>query len=90
MRERRPAQERRHAREFERFVAGRLLPTATLLTGEPASRPAPAAEELVIRRRRARRLGLLRTLLSPTPPARALTARPWHPPAHTTPRTEGW
>ncbi|MET7797698.1 sigma factor-like helix-turn-helix DNA-binding protein [Streptomyces decoyicus] len=50
MRERRPAQERRHAREFARFVAGasgRLLHTATLLTGEPASRPAPAAEELL-------------------------------------------
>ncbi|MGW7488568.1 sigma factor-like helix-turn-helix DNA-binding protein [Streptomyces sp. NPDC054786] len=50
MRERRPAQERRHAREFELFVAGaagRLLHTATLLTGEPASRPAPAAEELL-------------------------------------------
>ncbi|MEU9124029.1 sigma factor-like helix-turn-helix DNA-binding protein [Streptomyces sp. NPDC048506] len=50
MRERRPAQERRRAREFESFVAGaagRLLHTATLLTGEPASRPAPAAEELL-------------------------------------------
>ncbi|WP_327704627.1 RNA polymerase subunit sigma-70 [Streptomyces decoyicus] len=50
MRERRPAQERRHAREFALFVAGaagRLLHTATLLTGEPASRPAPAAEELL-------------------------------------------
>ncbi|MFD3420607.1 sigma factor-like helix-turn-helix DNA-binding protein [Streptomyces decoyicus] len=50
MRERRPAQERRRAREFALFVAGaagRLLHTATLLTGEPASRPAPAAEELL-------------------------------------------
>lgn len=50
MRERRPAQQRRHAREFESFVAGaagRLLHAATLLTGEPASRPAPAAEELL-------------------------------------------
>ncbi|GAA5614326.1 RNA polymerase subunit sigma-70 [Streptomyces platensis] len=52
MRERRSEQERRHAREFERFVAGaagRLLHTATLLTGEPAARPAPAAEELLLR-----------------------------------------
>ncbi|MFE1174851.1 sigma factor-like helix-turn-helix DNA-binding protein [Streptomyces sp. NPDC058773] len=52
MRERRTAQERHHTQEFERFVAGaagRLLHTATLLTGEPASRPAPAAEELLLR-----------------------------------------
>ncbi|MGA5561838.1 sigma factor-like helix-turn-helix DNA-binding protein [Streptomyces platensis] len=52
MRERRSEQERRRAREFERFVAGaagRLLHTATLLTGEPAARPAPAAEELLLR-----------------------------------------
>ncbi|PBC84750.1 MULTISPECIES: sigma factor-like helix-turn-helix DNA-binding protein [unclassified Streptomyces] len=50
MRERRPARERRRAREFELFVAGaagRLLHIATLLTGEPASRPTPAAEELL-------------------------------------------
>ncbi|GAA2304763.1 hypothetical protein Scani_12100 [Streptomyces caniferus] len=50
MRERQPAQERRRAREFALFVAGaagRLLHTATLLTGEPASGPAPAAEELL-------------------------------------------
>ncbi|MFE0380042.1 sigma factor-like helix-turn-helix DNA-binding protein [Streptomyces inhibens] len=52
MRERQLAQERRHTREFETFVAGaagRLLHTATLLTGEPVSRPAPAAEELLTR-----------------------------------------
>ncbi|MEV6564113.1 sigma factor-like helix-turn-helix DNA-binding protein [Streptomyces kronopolitis] len=52
MRERRPAQERRRAREFESFVAGaggRLLSAAALLTGEPAARPAPAAEELLLR-----------------------------------------
>ncbi len=52
MRERRSEQERRRAREFERFVAGaagRLLHTATLLTCEPAGRPAPAAEELLLR-----------------------------------------
>ncbi|MGA4875400.1 RNA polymerase subunit sigma-70 [Streptomyces lydicamycinicus] len=52
MRQRRSEQERRRAREFERFVAGaagRLLHTATLLTGEPATRPAPAAEELLLR-----------------------------------------
>ncbi|MFH8569009.1 sigma factor-like helix-turn-helix DNA-binding protein [Streptomyces sp. NPDC017993] len=49
--EQRRAQERRRAREFESFVAGaggRLLHAATLLTGEPDSRPAPAAEELLI------------------------------------------
>ncbi|WP_051823492.1 sigma factor-like helix-turn-helix DNA-binding protein [Streptomyces sp. NRRL S-1448] len=52
MRERRPAQQRRHAREFESFVAGaagRLFHAATLLTGEPAAHPAPAAEDLLIR-----------------------------------------
>ncbi|MGI5259913.1 sigma factor-like helix-turn-helix DNA-binding protein [Streptomyces angustmyceticus] len=50
MREPRPAQEGRRAREFTLFVAGaagRLLHTAALLTGEPVSRPAPAAEELL-------------------------------------------
>ncbi|MFI0784612.1 sigma factor-like helix-turn-helix DNA-binding protein [Streptomyces lydicus] len=50
MRERRPARQRRQDREFESFVAGtagRLLHAAALLTGEPASRPAPAAEELL-------------------------------------------
>ncbi|MFH9421358.1 sigma factor-like helix-turn-helix DNA-binding protein [Streptomyces sp. NPDC017529] len=50
MRERRAAQERRRAREFEAFVAGaagRLLHAATLLTAEPADRPAPAAERLL-------------------------------------------
>ncbi|MFI1430889.1 sigma factor-like helix-turn-helix DNA-binding protein [Streptomyces lydicus] len=50
MRERRPARQRRQAREFESFVAGtagRLLHAAALLTGEPPSRPAPAAEELL-------------------------------------------
>ncbi|GES31140.1 sigma factor-like helix-turn-helix DNA-binding protein [Streptomyces angustmyceticus] len=50
MREPRPAQESRRAREFTLFVAGaagRLLHTAALLTGEPVSRPAPAAEELL-------------------------------------------
>ncbi|MFH8349262.1 sigma factor-like helix-turn-helix DNA-binding protein [Streptomyces sp. NPDC018045] len=51
MRERRAAQERRRAREFEAFVAGaagRLLRTATLLTAEPEDRPAPAAERLLV------------------------------------------
>ncbi|MGI5470577.1 sigma factor-like helix-turn-helix DNA-binding protein [Streptomyces sp. CA-132043] len=50
MRERRSARECRRAREFEAFVAGaagRLLHTATLLTGEPSGGPAPAAEELL-------------------------------------------
>ncbi|MEV5599241.1 sigma factor-like helix-turn-helix DNA-binding protein [Streptomyces sp. NPDC052496] len=50
MRERRAAQERRRAREFEAFVAGaagRLLRAATLLTAEPEGRPAPAAERLL-------------------------------------------
>ncbi|MGD3107941.1 sigma factor-like helix-turn-helix DNA-binding protein [Streptomyces sp. YGL11-2] len=52
MGERRWARERRRAREFELFVAGaagRLLHLAALLTGEPATQPAPAAEELLIR-----------------------------------------
>ncbi|MEU4199718.1 sigma factor-like helix-turn-helix DNA-binding protein [Streptomyces sp. NPDC045470] len=51
MRERRAAQERRRAREFEAFVAGaagRLLRAATLLTAEPEDRRAPAAERLLI------------------------------------------
>ncbi|WP_206504267.1 sigma factor-like helix-turn-helix DNA-binding protein [Streptomyces chrestomyceticus] len=50
MRERRAAQERRRAREFEAFVAGaagRLLRAATLLTAEPEDRRAPAAERLL-------------------------------------------
>ncbi|KAA6214305.1 RNA polymerase subunit sigma-70 [Streptomyces albofaciens JCM 4342] len=50
MRERRAAQERRRAREFEAFVAGaagRLLRAATLLTAEPEGQPAPAAERLL-------------------------------------------
>ncbi|POX41640.1 RNA polymerase subunit sigma-70 [Streptomyces sp. Ru73] len=50
MRERRAAQERRRAQEFEAFVAGaagRLLRTVTLLTGEPSGAPAPVAEELL-------------------------------------------
>ncbi|MFH8406868.1 sigma factor-like helix-turn-helix DNA-binding protein [Streptomyces sp. NPDC018019] len=50
MRERRAAQERRRAREFEAFVAGaagRLLRAARLLTAEPDGRPAPAAERLL-------------------------------------------
>ncbi|MFB6440088.1 sigma factor-like helix-turn-helix DNA-binding protein [Streptomyces sp. NPDC056411] len=50
MRERRPERQRRRAQEFESFVAGaagRLLGAAALLTGEPPSRPAPAAEELL-------------------------------------------
>ena len=50
MRERRTAQESRRAQEFESFVAGaagRLLHVATLLTGEPLTGPAPAAEELL-------------------------------------------
>ncbi|MFD7666969.1 sigma factor-like helix-turn-helix DNA-binding protein [Streptomyces sp. NPDC059788] len=50
MRERRAAQERRRAREFEAFVAGaagRLLRTAVLLTAEPEDLPAPAAERLL-------------------------------------------
>ncbi|WP_030623302.1 sigma factor-like helix-turn-helix DNA-binding protein [Streptomyces sclerotialus] len=49
MRERRAAQERRRAQDFEAFVAGaagRLLHTATLLTGEPSG-AAPVAEELL-------------------------------------------
>ncbi|MGY4971485.1 hypothetical protein [Streptomyces sp. NEAU-S7GS2] len=42
MRERRPAQERHHAREFKRFAAGRPLHTATLLTGgSPPGPPRP-------------------------------------------------
>ncbi|WP_187413173.1 hypothetical protein [Streptomyces sp. WAC01526] len=42
MRERRPAQERHHAREFTRFAAGRPLHTATLLTGgSPPGPPRP-------------------------------------------------
>ncbi|MFI9047664.1 sigma factor-like helix-turn-helix DNA-binding protein [Streptomyces sp. NPDC053427] len=51
MRERRWARERCRAREFELFVAGaagRLLHAATLLTGEPDDRPAPAAEKLLV------------------------------------------
>ncbi|MET9293709.1 sigma factor-like helix-turn-helix DNA-binding protein [Streptomyces sp. NPDC003077] len=51
MRERRIAQERRRAQEFERFVAGaggRLLRAAGLLTGEPDDRPGPAAEHLLV------------------------------------------
>ncbi|MYT33401.1 sigma factor-like helix-turn-helix DNA-binding protein [Streptomyces sp. MspMP-M5] len=51
MGERRGARERRRAREFEAFTAGaagRLLHAAALLTGEPADRPAPVAEELLL------------------------------------------
>ncbi|MFJ8670990.1 sigma factor-like helix-turn-helix DNA-binding protein [Streptomyces sp. NPDC093589] len=50
MRERRTARESRRAQEFESFVAGaagRLLHVAALLTGEPLTLPAPAAEELL-------------------------------------------
>ncbi|MCT2594600.1 RNA polymerase [Streptomyces sp. N2-109] len=50
MGERQAAQERRHAREFDAFVAGaggRLLHAATLLTGEPFG-AAPAAERLLV------------------------------------------
>ncbi|MFF2812962.1 sigma factor-like helix-turn-helix DNA-binding protein [Streptomyces sp. NPDC058000] len=52
MGERRRARERRRVREFEAFTAGaagRLLHAAALLTGEPADRPAPVAEELLLR-----------------------------------------
>ncbi|KUL38599.1 RNA polymerase subunit sigma-70 [Streptomyces sp. NRRL F-4489] len=52
MGERRLVRERCRAREFEAFTAGaagRLLHAAALLTGEPADRPAPAAEDLLVR-----------------------------------------
>ncbi|MGY5139106.1 RNA polymerase, partial [Streptomyces nigrescens] len=86
MRERRPAQERHHAREFEGFAAGRMLHTATLLTGgSPPGPPRPPGVGHPPQARTA--LGRLLAPLanSSVALARAVTARPWLPPRRPTP-----
>ncbi|MEU8783067.1 hypothetical protein [Streptomyces sp. NPDC048637] len=102
MRERRSAQERRHAREFARFAAGaaaRLLPATTQL-GLPAEQVHTLcrhalgerrSRSLVTHHRRARRLGRLLVLLAPGGPGPGRRGPAMDTaPAHTTPRVEGW